>query len=63
MALMRYCRANTVVERPVRFAGDDLLAAPAETLPRWRGDRMAMVYQDPGTRSTHRSGSGARSPR
>ena len=50
MALMRYLPPNAVVEGgSIRFAGDDLLAAPAETLRRWRGDRMAMVYQDPGT--------------
>ena len=50
MALMRYLPPNAVVEGgSIRFAGEDLLGAPAEALRRWRGDRMAMVYQDPGT--------------
>ena len=31
------------------FAGEDVLAATEATLRKWRGDRMAMVYQDPGT--------------
>jgi peptide/nickel transport system ATP-binding protein len=50
MALMRYLPPNAVVESgSIRFVGDDLLAASPETLQRWRGNRMAMVYQDPGT--------------
>ena len=50
MALMRYLPPNAVVESgSIRFAGEDVLAASDSTLRRWRGDRMAMVYQDPGT--------------
>jgi peptide/nickel transport system ATP-binding protein len=50
MALMRYLPPNAVVESgAIRFAGDDVLRASAGTLRRWRGDRIAMVYQDPGT--------------
>ena len=50
MAVMRYLPQNAVVESgAIRFAGDDLLGASPETLRRWRGNRMAMVYQDPGT--------------
>jgi peptide/nickel transport system ATP-binding protein len=50
MSLMRYLPPNAVVEGgSISFAGDDLLAADDATLRRWRGDRMAMVYQDPGT--------------
>ena len=50
MAVMRYLPQNAVVESgSIRFAGDDLLGASPETLRRWRGNRMAMVYQDPGT--------------
>jgi len=52
MALMRYLPPNAVVEGgSIRFAGDDLLGAPAETLRRWRGNRMAMVYQDPAVKA------------
>jgi peptide/nickel transport system ATP-binding protein len=50
MALMRYLPPNAVIESgSITFGGDDLLAADDRTLRRWRGDRMAMVYQDPGT--------------
>ena len=50
MAVMRYLPQNAVIESgAIRFAGDDLLGASPETLRRWRGNRMAMVYQDPGT--------------
>ncbi len=50
MALMRYLPPNAVIESGgITFGGDDLLAADERTLRRWRGDRMAMVYQDPGT--------------
>ena len=48
MALMRYLPQNAVVDSGrVTFAGDDLLGADEATLRRWRGSRMAMVYQDP----------------
>ncbi|MDQ3360122.1 MAG: ABC transporter ATP-binding protein [Actinomycetota bacterium] len=48
MALMRYLPANALVDSGrVTFAGDDLLGADEATLRRWRGSRMAMVYQDP----------------
>ena len=50
MALMRYLPPNAVIESgSITFGGDDLLAADERTLRSWRGDRMAMVYQDPGT--------------
>ena len=50
MALMRYLPPNAVVESgSITFAGEDLLAADDETLRKWRGNRIAMVYQDPGT--------------
>src|SRR5205085_8272156 len=50
MALMRYLPPNAVVEGgSISFAGEDMLAADAATLRRWRGNRIAMVYQDPGT--------------
>jgi peptide/nickel transport system ATP-binding protein len=50
MSLMRYLPPNAVVESgTITFGGDDLFAADERTLRRWRGDRMAMVYQDPGT--------------
>jgi peptide/nickel transport system ATP-binding protein len=50
MSLMRYLPPNAVVESgSITFGGDDLLAADDRTLRSWRGNRMAMVYQDPGT--------------
>jgi peptide/nickel transport system ATP-binding protein len=36
-----------VVAGEVRFAGEDLRAAPEERLRELRGDRIAMVFQDP----------------
>ncbi|MBA3704203.1 MAG: ABC transporter ATP-binding protein, partial [Rubrobacteraceae bacterium] len=48
MALMRYLPQNAVVNSGrITFAGEDLLRADEATLRRWRGSRMAMVYQDP----------------
>jgi peptide/nickel transport system ATP-binding protein len=50
MALMRYLPENAVVESGrIMFGDDDVLTASDATLQSWRGDRMAMVYQDPGT--------------
>jgi peptide/nickel transport system ATP-binding protein len=50
MALMRYLPDNAVVESGrIMFGEEDVLTASAITLSGWRGDRMAMVYQDPGT--------------
>ena len=50
MALMRYLPDNAVVDGGrIMFGDDDVLTASDSTLRKWRGDRMAMVYQDPGT--------------
>jgi peptide/nickel transport system ATP-binding protein len=50
MSLMRYLPDNAVVESGrIMFGEEDVLTASESTLRRWRGDRMAMVYQDPGT--------------
>ena len=50
MALMRYLPGNAVVERgEIRFGGRDVLAASEDELRSWRGDRLAMVYQNPGS--------------
>jgi peptide/nickel transport system ATP-binding protein len=50
MSLMRYLPRNAVVESGrISFAGEDVLGASDATLRSWRGDRIAMVYQDPGT--------------
>jgi peptide/nickel transport system ATP-binding protein len=50
MSLMRYLPANAVVEAGrIGFQGRDLLSLGPAELRRLRGDRMAMVYQDPGT--------------
>ena len=48
MALMRYLPQNATVDAGrIVFAGEDLLRVDKATLRRWRGSRMAMVYQDP----------------
>jgi len=48
MAVMRYLAPNAVVEGGrIAFGGDDVLTLGDEQLRRLRGDRMAMVYQDP----------------
>jgi len=50
MALMRYLPSNAVVEGGrILFDGRDLLTLSDTQLRRLRGDRMAMVYQDPGS--------------
>jgi peptide/nickel transport system ATP-binding protein len=50
MALMRYLPPNAVVEGGrILFGGEDVLTLSEARLRGWRGDRMAMVYQDPGS--------------
>ncbi len=51
MSLMRYLPENAVVDEASRigFDGADLLAADRATLQDWRGNRIAMVYQNPGS--------------
>jgi len=50
MAVMRYLPPNAVVESGrIVFGGENVLTLSESHLRRWRGDRMAMVYQDPGT--------------
>ncbi|HEY1703110.1 MAG TPA: ABC transporter ATP-binding protein [Trebonia sp.] len=50
MALMRYLPENAAVDGgSIRFLGADVLTAPPAQLRQWRGNRMAMVYQDPGS--------------
>lgn len=50
MALMRYLPPNAIVESGhIFFGGEDMLALSETKLRSWRGDRMAMVYQDPGS--------------
>jgi peptide/nickel transport system ATP-binding protein len=50
MSLMRYLPENAVVESGrIMFGDEDVLTASTSTLQAWRGNRMAMVYQDPGT--------------
>lgn len=48
LSLMRYLPRNGRVEAGViRLDGHDLLQMDATELRRWRGTRLAMVYQDP----------------
>jgi peptide/nickel transport system ATP-binding protein len=50
MALMRHLAPNAVVEAgTIEFAGRDVLTLREPELRALRGDRMAMVYQDPGS--------------
>jgi len=50
MALMRHLAPNAVVEAgTIEFAGRDVLTLGERELRALRGDRMAMVYQDPGS--------------
>ena len=50
MALMRYLPPNAIVEGGrILFGGEDVLSMPDARLRRLRGNRMAMVYQDPGS--------------
>jgi peptide/nickel transport system ATP-binding protein len=50
MAVMRYLAPNARVDAGrIMFRGSDLLAADNATLRELRGNRMAMVYQDPGS--------------
>ncbi len=49
LAIMRYLPANgRVAAGRITFEGKDLLRLPKGDLQRLRGDRIAMVYQDPG---------------
>jgi len=48
LSLMRYLPSNAVIEQGrIEFAGEDVLTLGEAGLRRLRGDRMAMVYQDP----------------
>jgi peptide/nickel transport system ATP-binding protein len=48
LSLMRYLAPNAVIEGgEIEFAGRDLLSLSEKELRKLRGDRMAMVYQDP----------------
>ncbi len=50
MAVMRYLAPNARVDAGrILFQGTDLLAASDSQLQELRGNRMAMVYQDPGS--------------
>jgi peptide/nickel transport system ATP-binding protein len=50
MAIMRYLPANAVVDGgSIEVNGRDVFAAGQEELQSMRGDRVAMVYQDPGS--------------
>ncbi len=47
-AILNFLGANgTIKHGRIRFQGQDLLGRTGEELRRLRGDRMAMVYQDP----------------
>ena len=50
MALMRYLAPNAVIEGgEILFGGEDVLKLSDDKLRAWRGEKMAMVYQDPGS--------------
>jgi len=48
LAVVRYLARNATVDAGSIFVeGDDVLALDEESLRKWRGERVAMVYQDP----------------
>jgi peptide/nickel transport system ATP-binding protein len=48
LAMMRYLASNGSVDGgSIRVDGQDVLALSEHALRRWRGQRLAMVYQDP----------------
>ena len=48
LAVVRYLARNGTVDAgSILVDGDDVQAFDEETLRRWRGERVAMVYQDP----------------
>jgi peptide/nickel transport system ATP-binding protein len=50
MALMRYLPPNAIIEGGhILFGGEDVLSMSDTRLRQLRGNRMAMVYQDPGS--------------
>jgi peptide/nickel transport system ATP-binding protein len=50
MAVMSYLANNAVVEGgTILLSGQDMITATPEQLREWRGSRVAMVYQDPGS--------------
>ncbi len=49
MAAMRYLAANGTVDGMVMVDGQDVSTLSNEALRKWRGGKVAMVYQDPAT--------------
>src|SRR5262245_62092725 len=47
LATMRYLPKQAQVKGSVLFQGQDLMQMPADQLRHLRGNRVAMVYQDP----------------
>ena len=47
LATMRYLPKQAQVEGKILFQGQDLMQTPADQLRHLRGNRIAMVYQDP----------------
>lgn len=47
LSIMRYLPKHTRAEGTILFQGEDLMAVSAEKLRHLRGNRIAMVYQDP----------------
>jgi peptide/nickel transport system ATP-binding protein len=53
LSLMRLIEdPNAIVEGKILFDGEDVLAIPRKELPRLRGNRIAMIFQDPMTSLT-----------
>jgi peptide/nickel transport system ATP-binding protein len=50
MAVMSYLASNAVVEDgSILLSGEDMVTATPGQLREWRGSRVSMVYQDPGS--------------
>jgi ABC-type microcin C transport system duplicated ATPase subunit YejF len=52
MAAMGLLSSKAAVSGSVRFAGSELLQAPASSLNRVRGSKLTMIFQDPMTSLT-----------
>jgi peptide/nickel transport system ATP-binding protein len=46
-SIMRYVASNAVVEGAIRFKGENLLEKSEQEMGSYRGNRIAMVYQNP----------------
>ena len=46
-AIMQYLASNAIISGKIEFRGEDLMGKSDKELSKFRGDRIAMVYQNP----------------